>query len=537
MLGAEMLVRSLEAEGVSIVFGYPGAAILPVYDALSRSSIRHVLVRHEQNAGHAASGYARAAGKAGVCMATSGPGATNLITALATAYMDSIPIVAITGQVGSELLGRDVFQEADITGATASFVKHSYLVKKADELPQTLRDAFHIATTGRPGPVLLDLPVDVQQAEAAYQPAGPPRLRGYKPTTKGHPMQVARLAEALAASKRPVLCAGGGVIAAHAVHPFRALADRCGIPVVHTMMGKGVMPYDHPLYLGMVGTHGAPAANRAIEASDLLILVGARVGDRAVMTPNVLAQKTRIAHIDIDPAEIGKNMSTSIPIVGDAKNVLNQLLDKAAPPDTADWLRQCASFRTPEAPFADTALVNPRRLIARLSAAMNDNAVYVADVGRNQIWSAKEYNVRRGKFLTSCGMGTMGYALPAAIGAQLARPGTQVVAVCGDGSFQMALPELATVAQEGLDVKLVVLRDRRLGMIAELQDAQYGGNRFAVELGGLPALEPIAAAYGLGYGRAERDGQVDGAVQRMLRSRGGYLLEALVEGENPPVSE
>lgn len=532
MNAAEVFIRALEEEGVSVLFGYPGAAICPVYDALSRSSIRHVLVRSEQNAGHAASGYSRAGNKIGVCLTTSGPGATNLITALATAYMDSIPLIAVTGQVNSELLGRDVFQEADITGAAASFTKHSYLVKDPQELPQILHDAIHIASTGRPGPVLIDLPIDVQQAETEYRPARPVSIRGYKPTTKGHPIQIKRLADALSESRRPVLCAGGGVFASHhAVQAFRETAQRFQIPVVHTMMGKGVMPYDHPLSLGMIGTHGAAVANRATMESDLLILVGARVGDRAVMTPNVLAQHTRIVHIDIDPAEIGKNMSTYIPIVGDAGNVLRQLLDKEVVTDTEAWLLRIESFKTPE-PFlpGPEGAVSPKAFLSRLTDSLTDTCIYTADVGQNQIWSARWHKVKRGKFLTSCGMGTMGYALPAAIGAALAKPVAQVVAVCGDGSFQMQLPELATVAQERLPLRIIVMKNRRLGMIGEIQDRQYGGNHFAIELGDLPDLEKISQAYGLNFVRVSRPEEM-GGIDQLLRAKGPCLLECVVDQE------
>ena len=532
MNAAEVFIRALEEEGVSVVFGYPGAAICPVYDALSRSSIRHVLVRSEQNAGHAASGYSRSGNKIGVCLTTSGPGATNLMTALATAYMDSIPLIAVTGQVSSELLGRDVFQEADITGASSSFTKHSYLVKEPEELPQILHDAIHIASTGRPGPVLIDLPIDVQQAETEYHPARPVNIRGYKPTTKGHPIQVKRLADALSESRRPVLCAGGGVFASHhAVQAFRETAQRFQIPVVHTMMGKGVMPYDHPLSLGMIGTHGAAAANRATMESDLLILVGARVGDRAVMTPNVLAQHTRIVHIDIDPAEIGKNMSTYIPIVGDAGNVLRQLLDKEISVDSEAWLLRIESFKGPEPSLpCPEGTVSPKAFLSRLTDSLTDTCIYTADVGQHQIWSARWNKVKRGKFLTSCGMGTMGYALPAAIGAALAKPVAQVVAVCGDGSFQMQLPELATVVQEKLPLRIIVMKNQRLGMIGEIQDRQYNGNHFAIQLGDLPDLEKIAQAYGLGFVRVSCPEEM-GGIDRLLRAKGPCLLECLVSEE------
>lgn len=340
--------------------------------------------------------------------------------------------------------------------------------------------------------------MDIQLAQAEYQPAQPTNIRGYKPTTKGHPMQIKKLADALKEAKRPVLCAGGGVFASHhGVQAFRETAQRFQIPVVHTLMGKGVMPYDHPLSLGMIGTHGTSTANRATMESDLLILVGARVGDRAVMTPNVLAQHTRIVHIDIDPAEIGKNMSTSIPIVGDAGNVLRQLLEKELELDTQAWLLRIASFQTPETePLSCQEAINPKAFLCRLTDALSETCIYTADVGQNQIWSARWHKVKKGKFLTSCGMGTMGYVIPAAIGAALAKPAAQVIAVCGDGSFQMQLPELATVAQEKLPLRMIVMKNRRLGMIGEIQDKQYGGNHFSIQLGDLPDLQKIAEAMG-----------------------------------------
>jgi acetolactate synthase-1/2/3 large subunit len=325
MTGAEAIVKSLERADVRLIFGYPGATIAPFYNELTKSDIRHILVRHEQHAGHAASGYARIAGGPGVCAATSGPGATNLVTALGTAYMDSIPLVAITGQVDSGLLGRDVFQEADITGATASFTKYGYLVKRAADIPRVFREAFHIAGTGRPGPVLIDIPVDVQRQRAAFDFEEDMPLRGYKPTVKGHAGQIQRVIKALANAERPLICAGGGVFASGAQDALRAFVESLNIPVVSTMMGMGVIPTAHPLYMGMLGMHGKSAANAAVTKSDLLILVGARVSDRAVLLPANITKNTRIVHIDIDPAEIGKNLDTFIPVVGDAKTVLEQL--------------------------------------------------------------------------------------------------------------------------------------------------------------------------------------------------------------------
>ena len=529
---AQAIVKALEEENVTTVFGYPGAAICPLYEALSATEIRHVLVRQEQNAGHAASGYARVSGKAGVCIVTSGPGATNLITAIATAYMDSIPIIAITGQVSTEVLGRDVFQEVDITGAASPFIKHSFLVKEAAALPRIIKEAFYLATTGRQGPVLIDIPIDIQNTMIDYSVPEEPRIRGYKPSTKGNAPQLRRVLAAMQVAQRPVICAGGGVFGARAVKQVAMLAEQCKIPVVSTMMGLGVLPTEHPLNLGMVGMYGSPTANKAVAGADLLIIIGARVGDRAMQSPAALGRKTRIIHIDIDPAEIGKNMETNIPLVGDAKLIIKQIMEQCQRLETDEWIETLNSWRHTEVQAACPAkegFVSPQVLLAKLSAAMDDDGVYVSDVGQNQIWSARCVNLRKGRFLTSCGMGTMGYALPAAIGAKLALPCTQVVATCGDGGFQMQMAELATMLQQGVAVKLVVLNNTRLGMVRELQDAQYGGNYTAIELGTAPDICKIADAYGIESRLIAGDKDIDDAIAELLCGDKPFLLECRVD--------
>ncbi|MDD6225151.1 MAG: biosynthetic-type acetolactate synthase large subunit, partial [bacterium] len=435
--GADIMVKCLEAENVSVVFGYPGAAICPFYDSLYSSDIKHVLVRQEQNAVHAASGYARAKSTVGVCAATSGPGATNLITGIATAYMDSIPIIAITGQVRSDLIGRDVFQEADITGACEPFVKHSYLVNKTEDLPRIFKEAFHIATTGRPGPVLIDIPIDIQQKkieEFVYPDSV--NIVGYKPNTKGHTVQIKRAVELIGKSKRPIIVAGGGVLSSGAKLKLVEFAKKTGIPVLSTMMGIGVMPSEHELYMGMLGTFGKAPANRALHESDLVIVCGARLGDRAVATPDQMGERVKVIHIDIDPAEIGKNVKTTIPIVGDMKNVVNNLLDEIGDYKVAkQWSETIKSWKTQlsRAPKTFDGFVEPRSFIGKLSSMLRSKAILVADVGQNQIWCANNFKIREGRFLTTGGMGTMGYSIPAAIGAKFARPSRDVVAVCGDG--------------------------------------------------------------------------------------------------------
>ena len=538
LTGGEVMVKCLEAEGVEILFGYPGAAICPFYDALYDSPIRHVLVRSEQNAAHMASGYARASGKPGVCVATSGPGATNLITGIATAYMDSIPIIAITGQVNLEQLGRDVFQEADITGACESFTKHSYLAKDAAELPRVFKEAFHIASTGRPGPVLIDVPEDVQEAllESFHYPEKAD-IPGYKPKTSGHPVQVKRALEAIRQAKRPVICCGGGVVLAGAREEMTAFAQKSGIPIVSTMMGIGVMPMDSPVYLGMIGKFGRGYANRAIGEADLIILCGARVGDRAIALPNQIAEQAQIIHIDIDPAEIGKNMRVDIPIVGDVRQVLAALADKVEPVDCKDWVDRVLQYKREFIPRGEDRedYVEPRSFIRTLSSMMEEDAILTADPGQGQIWVAINFTQKEGRFLTSGGLGTMGYALPAALGAKLAKPRRQVLAVCGDGAFQMSLCELATVVASHAPLKVVVFDNRRLGMVREYQNALYSRRHIATHMDGNPDFVALCRAYGISAALAENNRQAEELAAEMLKSPRPYVLVCRVDPETPSV--
>ena len=525
--GAEIMVKCLQEEGVSIVFGYPGAVICPFFDYLYKTDIRSVLVRHEQNAAHCASGYARALSTVGVCVATSGPGALNMITGIATAYMDSIPLVCITGQVKSDVLGRDVFQEADITGACESFVKHSYLVKDTAELPRIFKEAFHIASTGRPGPVLIDVPVDVQTREIEeFVYPEKVDIIGYKPSFKGHPMQVKRALEMLSQSKRPVICAGGGVLSSGAKPKLREFDEKTGIPIVSTMMGIGVMPSDDPMYVGMLGSHGKKAANITVHNADLVILCGARVGDRAVASPDQVVEHANVIHIDIDPAEIGKNMKTTVPIVGDMKNVISQMLrdvDYVTPQEWRDQIDLWKKEYAPE-PVAFEGYVEPKSFISSLSKLVRPKAVMVADVGQNQIWCANNYRIKDGRFFTSGGMGTMGYSVPAAVGAKLARPARDVVAVCGDGSFQMSMCELATIAAENVNVKIIVMRNTVLGMVHELQDKLYGGRYAVTELSTVPDFVKLAQSYGIDSACAFTNEEAEELTKKMLRSDKPFVL-------------
>lgn len=538
--GAEIMVKCLENEDVKIIFGYPGAAICPFYDFLYRSSIRHVLVREEQNAAHEASGYARASGKPGVCVATSGPGATNLITGIATAYMDSIPMVVITGQVNSELLGRDVFQEADITGACEPFTKHSYLVKNPAELPRVFKEAFHIATTGRPGPVLIDVPVDIQLGSVPeFQYPQKANIIGYKPRTQGHAMQIRKALAAIGEAERPVICCGGGVVLAGARDEFISFVTNSGIPVVSTMMGIGVVPMDCRLYLGMIGMHGHSNANRTMAEADLVILCGARVGDRAVSAPEQMAQKATIIHIDIDPAEIGKNMTAHIPIVGDIRLVLRDFADQVKNTVPKEWVEKVLRYKSEYVPLGEpdntSGYVEPRSFMRTLSHMMDDNAILTSDVGQNQIWAARNFNVKEGRFLTSGGLGTMGYALPAAIGAKLAKPLRQVLCICGDGSFQMAMCELGTLCQNDVDIKIVLIQNNRLGMVKEIQSRSYGSRYIATTLDGNPDFVKLAEAYGIRAAVASSNAEAEQLAKEMFQTDKAFILVCRVNPDAPTI--
>lgn len=519
LTGAQVMVKCLEAEGIKAVFGYPGVAICPFYDSLYDSGIRNILVRQEQNGGHMASGYARVTRKPAVCVATSGPGATNLITALATAYADSIPLIAITGQVSSELLGKDVFQEADITGSAEPFVKYSYLVRDAREIPRIFKEAFHIASTGRRGPVLIDVPLDVQQKQIDYVPVNEVSIRGYKPTVKGNNLQIRKVVDVLAHAHKPLICVGGGTILGNGEQVVREFANKFHIPVVSTMMGIGVMPNNDDLYMGMLGANGKPHANYAVHECDVLVLVGARVADRAVVKPYKLERRnTTIVHIDVDPAEIGKNLGTTVPLVGDVHVIFENLLQYEIPGDYTAWNEELAEKK---AAYVDRRhfnpdFVNPCHFVQTLSSKMNDDAIYVADVGQNQLWSADNYVMKHGRFLTTGGFGTMGYSIPAAIGVRAALPDTQIVAVCGDGSFQMSLMELATMRQWNLPIKFVIMRNGYLGLVREYQHHTYHDRYSGVSLDGSPDFEKIADAYGLDYFHLECNDEMEQRIDEFL---------------------
>ena len=534
---SQLLVEYLKKEGVNVVFGYPGASVLPLYTALENSGIKNILVRHEQNAGHAANGYARITGRPGVCMATSGPGATNLITAIATAYMDSVPMVVITGQVMSELIGRDVFQEADITGACEPFVKHSYLIKEAGDTPRVIKEAFHIASTGRPGPVLVDIPVDIMRSVISDDASLYPKtvnITGYKPCLDGHKMQIKRAADAIKNAQKPVICAGGGAFISGAQKLVAQLAAQIDAPVISTLMGTGIMPKNNPLYLGMFGTHGTARSNFALYNADLLIVCGARLGDRAVARANQLSSGTTVIHIDIDPAEIGKNIKTEIPIVGDLSRTLSKLIKLVEKADHGSWIKDCtkSDIKISKAEKKDVSSlgINPAEFIEKLTSRLPDGCTLCADVGRNQMWSARHFMCDNGRFLTSGGMGTMGYSIPAAIGASFALG--RVVCIEGDGSIQMNLQELQTLVTYNLPVTVFVYNNAGYLSIKTTQRAFFDGRFVGSEAGSgvrLPSLEKLAAAYGLPYFKLASNQELDNTLPRIFATPGPTLVEVMLD--------
>ena len=535
MTGAQAMIKCLEAEGVTRVFGYPGVAIAPFYEGLYGSGIEHVLVRHEQSAGNAASGYARMSRKTAVCVVTSGPGATNLITALATAYADSIPLVAISGQVSSKLLGRDVFQEADMRGATRSFVKYSYLVKDPDDIPRVFKEAFYIASTGRKGPVLIDIPMDVQSAELKKQfeyPEGV-QIRGYKPEIRINMIQLRRVANMLNQSEKPLICAGGGVILSSGEEIIREFCEKFNIPLVHTMMGMGVMPKKHPLNFGMLGNNGKPYANKAVGKADLLIVVGARIADRTIPKPENLTRRA-VIHIDIDTAEIGKNMGPTIPLVGDLREIFSLLLEENISVKASSWADELEAVKheTVDSREFSNRFVNPNLLVQKVSRRLDDDAIYVADVGQNQLWSADNYIMKEGRFLTTGGMGTMGYSIPAAIGAMMACPGRQAVAVTGDGAFQMSMNELATMRANDIKLKVIIMKNDHLGLVREYQHNQYDEHYMGVKLGEWPLYDKIAEAYGMSYYNCESNDDLDGVLDAFFDDPEAALLVCRIDEED-----
>jgi acetolactate synthase I/II/III large subunit len=532
--GAQITCRSLEAEGVTTVFGYPGGAVIPLYDALPEANLHHVLTRFEQWAGMAAIGYARATGKVGVCIATSGPGATNLVTALAEANLDSVPLVAITGQVMESLIGRDGFQEVDITGITLPVTKHNYIVHRAEDLAPTIKEAFYLARSGRPGPVLIDIPKNVFVSRSEYVVPGKVGRKSYQPTTVPNMRQVRHAAEMINSAKRPLIMAGHGIILSGAEAAFTEFVEKTGIPTIFTLLGLGAMDEAHPLSIGMMGMHGHRRSNRALDECDLLINFGARFDDRATGNLNGFAPNAKVIHVDIDPAEIGKNVPTDVPVVGDVSEVLKVLTPEVIERDHGAWcnwidgqhnrvLRAALEDR-PEWP-------EPYAIVKTIAEVTDHEAIVTTDVGQHQMWAAQHFGVRHGKrWITSGGLGTMGFGLPSAIGAKMGQPDMEVWSIIGDGGFQMSSNELATAVQERLDINIAIINNGYLGMVRQWQDLFHGRNYSEVEISA-PDFVKLAEAYGATGIRVTKDSEIREAVEKARSIKGPVLIDFVVEPE------
>lgn len=533
--GAEILIRCLEKEDVEVIFGYPGGAALEIFDALRNSTqIRQILNRHEQGAAHAANGYARASGKIGVCLATSGPGATNLVTGIATAYMDSIPTVFITGQVSTSMVGTDAFQEVDITGISDPITKHNYLVKDARQIPRVVKEAFYIARSGRPGPVLIDIPKDVCTDLIEWEECAAIELRGYKPKVTGHLGQIKQVSELIHEAKRPVICAGGGVVSAGASAELIQLAETQRIPVCNTLMGLGSIPQNHPLALGMLGTYGLAVPNMAVQQCDLFIALGMRFDDRLTGSVEKFAPEAKIVHIDIDAAEIGKNVRADVPLVGDLKVVLNQLNTRIQKKKNDQWWQEINAWKEKYLHEVPAAVeLSAAEVLTGLNGILPANAIVTTDVGQHQIWAAQLLEMRAPRsFISSGGLGTMGYGIPAALGAQIARPEQPVIVITGDGSFQMGMPELGTALEQDLPLKVLILNNQTLGMVKQLQDNYCESRYTAVHFKKNPDFQSIAQAYGaLGLKVTKREELFEKAEQ-FVRYPGLVILEAVVSNKD-----
>lgn len=531
--GAELIVQSLIDAGVEHIFGFPGGKVIPIYDVLYDAEIKHILTRHEQGAAHAADGYARASGKVGVCLATSGPGATNLVTGLSTAYMDSIPIVAITGQVNVPMIGNDSFQEADIYGITIPITKYNYLVKDVNQLQGIIKEAFYIAQTGRPGPVLIDIPGDIQTTKVRLKKIGPIKLPGYAVQTKGHPRQIETLLQAIRNARRPIIYAGGGVVSSGASAELKKFVKLTRIPITNTLMGKGIFPERDELSLGMLGMHGTKYANYAIHESDLIIALGVRFDDRVVGNVQKFAPLAKIAHVDIDPAEIGKRMAVDIPIVGDLKNILSMLNQKVKTRSRKRWLDRIARLKEDyPLTYTDDGTLKPQYIIQTLSDMTKGEVIITTSVGQHQMWAALYYQTTEPRrFISSGGAGTMGYGFPASIGAQISQPDQTVVALCGDGSFQMCIQELATVRTYNLPVKIFILNNGYLGMVRQWQEIFMNRRYSATHFEFNPDFCQIAAGYEVPAMRVTEPGEVKSALDKALNSDGPMLVDFSIAPE------
>jgi len=534
MTGAQIMLDGLVKEGVEITFGIQGGKVIPLFDTMPQyPQIHHVLTRHEQGAAHAAEGYARATGKVGVCIATSGPGATNLVTGIADAFLDSVPMVAITGQVNRSDIGKDAFQEVDITGITLPITKHNYLVLDTASLPRIVREAFYLARTGRPGPVLIDVPGDVFMEQVEYHYPKEFDLPSYKPTLKGHPAQIKRAAKLINESKEPVILAGRGIIISEAYAELKELAEKAQIPVITTLLGISAIPESHVLNYGMLGMHGMAYANLATDAADTIIAIGMRFDDRATAKISAFNPHARVVHIDIDPAEIGKNVKVDVPIVGDVKNVLSQLNKLVESNQHVDWIARLDEWRRehPALNIRDSESVLPQYVVRQIYEVTKGEATIVTGVGQHQMWAAQHYQYDRpNSLITSGGLGTMGYGLPASIGAQMGRPKETVWCLDGDGSFQMTIQELATIQQERLPVKIAIFNNGYLGMVRQWQDLFFGKRYVATPLSG-PDFVKVAEAYGMPGAMVKHRDDVVLAIEQAMKEKGPFLIDFRIEPE------